>query len=136
MAHDNYSLSTWRKESEIDLSKSELAGRAFGEIIGYALHNNKHLEIKYNGGSTPQSKRIIRPIRAYHKANEIYLDAFCLSRKAKRVFRIDKIMHAKLIDNELVDIPRTRTQTDSDVDTWLIWLIIAAITISYFLFRR
>lgn len=61
-------------------------------IIDEAIKNNKILDVKYEGGSIPDVKRPIRPIRIFktYKGNTI-LEATCLIEDAPRRFIMDKL---------------------------------------------
>lgn len=61
-------------------------------IIDEAIKNNKILDVKYAGGSIPDVKRPIRPIRIF-KTNkgETILEATCLIEDLPRRFTMDKL---------------------------------------------
>lgn len=72
------------------------------DIIRQAVRENKCLEIVYLKSSDEKSSRIIRP---YSVGKKTYLDkpfigveAYCLSRKENRVFRVDRILEMMAVE--------------------------------------
>ena len=60
----------------------------------------------YSYGSDRRSRRVVEPRRFYADRGNWYLDGYCRSAEAQRVFRVDRIRAAELLD-EHVEVPAT-----------------------------
>ncbi len=72
-------------------------------IIKQAIEKGASMEILYLKSSDEKTRRVIRP---YDVGKKMYLnkpftgvEAYCMKRKEDRVFRVDRILEMKLIDN-------------------------------------
>jgi len=77
-------------------------------IIKQAIKRKLLLEILYLKASDEKTRRVIKP---YSVGQKIYLDrpfigieAYCMKRKEDRVFRVDRILEMKLIENTKIRI--------------------------------
>lgn len=78
--------------------KRRVAPKCF-ERVGSALVKRKRLLIDYYTRSRNQrGEREVSPLRLVHWRNNWYLDAWCHSSEALRMFALDAIEHAELLD--------------------------------------
>jgi predicted DNA-binding transcriptional regulator YafY len=59
-----------------------------------AIKDGKSVEIKY-GGSTGPTSRKVYPERLFRRGQHIYVEAFCLTRRQDRIFRLDRIKYLR-----------------------------------------
>lgn len=65
-----------------------------------AAHDQRALEIDYFSASRDaQSTRIVDPIRVVLVGDQSYLEAWCREAEAVRLFRFDRILHARVLDD-------------------------------------
>jgi predicted DNA-binding transcriptional regulator YafY len=73
------------------------------KTIRQAIKEEFCLEILYLKASDEKSRRIIRPFnvgaKAYLNKPFIGVEAFCLERKERRIFRVDRILEMKVVEN-------------------------------------
>jgi hypothetical protein len=66
-------------------------------VIRRSIRRRRPVEITYDtGGHGSWTRRTVRPIELEQRGNTLYLRAFCASRRAERVFRVDRIGTAAL----------------------------------------
>lgn len=68
------------------------------------LQRNKMRIIYRSRSSDETSKRVISPQRLTHYRDNWYLDAWCHRRDALRIFSLDRIREAKVLDEAALDI--------------------------------
>ncbi|MEI7445019.1 MAG: WYL domain-containing protein [Burkholderiales bacterium] len=77
----------------------------FFERVGSALVGRQRLEIAYHSrGRDERGRREVSPQRLVHWRNAWYLDAFCHRAEALRVFALDAIEEARLLDRKALDV--------------------------------
>jgi predicted DNA-binding transcriptional regulator YafY len=75
------------------------------EVIGGALVKRRRIEIAYYTRSrNAHSVREVSPQRLMHYRNAWYLDAWCHVSESLRVFAMDAIEHARLVDRRARDV--------------------------------
>lgn len=73
------------------------------ELINWAYHNEKKIEIKYVKFDGTASKRVIKPLTPIYKDSfngakeDYYIKAFCYLRNEERIFKISRIESVKKI---------------------------------------
>lgn len=70
------------------------------EILAQASAEDKKVFIHYRKGSGELSERVIGAIIKSEKYGEGYIDAFCYKENDLRTFRIDRILDARIIDEQ------------------------------------
>lgn len=83
-------LAAWRTSPKEPVSRACVCSEK-GRILQESIEQRGDLFIRYNGGSSPGSKRTVRPERLFSKWGEDYLDAYCLTRKESRCFKLDRL---------------------------------------------
>jgi predicted DNA-binding transcriptional regulator YafY len=75
------------------------------EVIGSALVTRRRVEVAYfTRGRNARSVRELSPQRLVHYRNAWYLDAWCHRTDALRVFSLDAIEQARLLDRRARDV--------------------------------
>ena len=65
-----------------------------------ALAQGRGLRIRYGSGTDDTvSERVVIPVKVYATDSIGYLDAWCTSATARRTFRLDRIMAARVVDS-------------------------------------
>lgn len=80
----------------------------------------KHiLEMEYRKADGSSSKRKLEPIGCYHQYNHWYLIAYCQLKKDYRIFKTNRIVHLKVLDQHF-DTQHISLQTyiDQQDETW------------------
>ena len=80
------------------------------ELVHEALQSKTKLGFQYLSGSQAVSNRATSPIRVFSVDDHQYLDAFCDNAEARRLFRLDRINEAYLI-NEPARLPDQTTES-------------------------
>ena len=81
------------------------------EIIAQASVEGKRVQIHYRKGNGELSERVIGDIVSSDEFGEGYINAFCHMQNDRRTFRIDRIIDARIIDDNdfiptrLIDAP-------------------------------
>lgn len=70
------------------------------KILAQASAENKKVFIHYKKGNGDISERIIGSILPSEEYGEGYIEAFCYKQNDKRTFRIDRILNARIIDEQ------------------------------------
>ena len=70
------------------------------EILAQASAEDKKVFIHYRKGSGELSERVIGGIIPSSEYGEGYIEAFCYKQNDKRTFRIDRILDARIIDEQ------------------------------------
>jgi predicted DNA-binding transcriptional regulator YafY len=77
----------------------------FFELIGSALVGRQRLDLTYHSrGRDEHGRREVSPQRLVHWRNAWYLDAFCHRAEALRVFALDAVDEARLLDRRALDV--------------------------------
>lgn len=79
------------------------------EVVGSALVKRRRLEVAYFTRSrNARSRRELSPQRLVHYRNAWYLDAWCHRTESLRVFAMDAIEEARLVDRHALDVSMAR----------------------------
>ena len=70
------------------------------EILAQASTEDKKVFIHYRKGNGELSERVIGGIIPSEEYGEGYIEAFCYKQNDKRTFRIDRILDARIIDEQ------------------------------------
>jgi very-short-patch-repair endonuclease len=83
-------LDDWRKASRRLASDSD---DTLCRELKSAIREDRWLEFVYMGGTTPGNKRRVKPLELFKVDGytEVYLRAYCSTRKEERIFRLDRI---------------------------------------------
>lgn len=90
-----------------------------------AAESRRRIRIDYYSlGRDGRSVRVVQPWRVYHEAGWWYLDGWCETVQARRLFRVDRISEAELLDGTFdpPDDPEPRRRYQPDPDDPLIVL--------------
>lgn len=83
------------------------------EVIGSALVKRRRLEITYYTRTRDaRSTREVSPQRLVHYRNAWYLDAWCHRSDALRVFALDAVEEARLVDRRARDVAPTEVERE------------------------
>ncbi len=84
---------------EVDFSPwyQEIDGAQFDRLKSGIL-NKKKVEFEYISQSNQLEKRVCNPLKLVFKSQTWYLQAFCLTKKAFRIFKISRMQSLKIID--------------------------------------
>lgn len=75
------------------------------EIVATALLSRRQLHIVYlSRGTGEESERDVSPQRLVHYRDNWYLDAWCHAKRGLRIFSVDTIQFAKLLDKKARDV--------------------------------
>ena len=74
------------------------------ELVHQSLQSNTKLGFQYLSGSQAVSNRVTSPIRVFSVDDHQYLDAYCDNAEGRRLFRLDRINEAYVI-NEPAKLP-------------------------------
>lgn len=66
--------------------------------ISNALAVRRRLELRYVSSSDVQTQRVVDPLRLVSDDAGTYLLAWCLAADAERLFRLDRVLDARLLD--------------------------------------
>lgn len=70
------------------------------ELLAQASTEDKKVFIHYRKGNGELSERVIGGIIPSEEYGEGYIEAFCYKQNDKRTFRIDRILDAKIVDEQ------------------------------------
>ncbi len=68
------------------------------QLVDQSLRNRKKLGFQYLSGSQAVTDRLTSPVRVFSVDDYQYLEAYCESAEARRLFRLDRINKAYLVD--------------------------------------
>jgi predicted DNA-binding transcriptional regulator YafY len=90
MSLDDEWLQQWRDADRITVQASR---DPLAKLLLEACRTGDGVDIIYFGGSTPGASRVICPRRLFRVKGygSIYVEAYCRTREADRIFRLDKI---------------------------------------------
>lgn len=75
------------------------------DILKTAVIQCKEIEIVYENTNSERSTRIIQPLKISYKSKEWYLKAFCKEKQDFRIFKLNRILGLKLLENTFVPRP-------------------------------
>ncbi len=94
-----------RERVRIIAAQNRPVAPRFFERVGSALVGRRRLELAYHSrGRDERGRREVSPQRLVHWRNAWYLDAFCHRVEALRVFALDAIEDARLLDRKALDV--------------------------------
>ncbi len=70
------------------------------DLLKLAVIHCRKVKIHYAGSGGTVSQRILEPYKLVYKANAWYLYGFCTERQDMRLFRINRILDLKILDQE------------------------------------
>ncbi len=70
------------------------------DLLKLAVIHCRKVKIHYAGSGGTVSQRIVEPYKLVYKANAWYLYGFCTERQDMRLFRINRILDLKILDQE------------------------------------
>jgi len=74
-------------------------GRHF-QVVADALLQGRRLWLEYHGRAKDVvSRRVVSPQRLVHYRDNWYLDAWCHEREALRVFSVDRVLEARMLED-------------------------------------
>lgn len=90
MNSNDESLQQWREADQVRVQTSR---DPLAKLLLEACRTGDRVDIIYFGGSTPGASRVICPRRLFRVKGygSIYVEAYCRTREADRIFRLDKI---------------------------------------------
>lgn len=75
------------------------------DILKTAIIQCKEIKIVYENTNSERSTRIIQPLKISYKSKEWYLKAFCKEKQDFRIFKLNRILGLKLLENTFVPRP-------------------------------
>lgn len=75
------------------------------ELLKTAVIQCKEIKIVYENTNSERSTRIIQPLKICYKSKEWYLKAFCRKKMDFRIFKLNRILEWKLLENTFVPRP-------------------------------
>lgn len=72
------------------------------DILKTAVIQCKEMKIVYENTNSERSTRIIQPLKISYKSKEWYLKAFCKEKQDFRIFKLNRILELKLLENTFV----------------------------------
>lgn len=75
------------------------------DILKTAVIQCKEIKIVYENTNSERSTRIIQPLKISYKSKEWYLKAFCKEKQDFRIFKLNRILGLKLLENTFVPRP-------------------------------
>ena len=75
------------------------------DILKTAVIQCKEIKIVYENTNSERSTRIIQPLKISYKSKEWYLKAFCKEKQDFRIFKLNRILELKLLENTFVPRP-------------------------------
>lgn len=81
-----------------------------------AIENHRVTRLKYiSGGRDALTDRVIWPVRLKEQTGRIYLQAWCTSANAPRVFRMDRVRSLTVLDEHFADDAAELAQVPTDL---------------------
>lgn len=75
------------------------------DILKTAVIQCKEIKIVYENTNSERSTRIIQPLKISYKSKEWYLKAFCKEKQDFRIFKLNRVLELKLLENTFVPRP-------------------------------
>lgn len=85
---------------EMDFSRwgSQTADTEKFETLKTAVISHNRVEILYAGAGQEKMKRTVEPFKLLYKSNAWYLKAWCTEKEALRLFKLNRILEWKLLE--------------------------------------
>ncbi len=99
---------------EIDFSrwgKSTYDNSKF-EMLKTAIIGHREIRIVYESAGSGRSERTIQPLKLSYKSKEWYLKAFCLEKQDFRIFKLNRILDLKVLEQIFVPRPYPKPEND------------------------
>lgn len=80
---------------------------AVNAAVGAALQSGRRLRLRYVTSADVVGEREVDPIRLVTGERRTYLVAWCWRARAERLFRMDRVLSAEVLDVPVVDHPRS-----------------------------
>ncbi len=86
---------------EVDLTRwgASTSDREKFTLLRQALLERRALQCDYSGGDGQTRQREMYPLKLLYKGKAWYLQAFCLSRQAQRLFKVNRMQNLSLLDD-------------------------------------
>lgn len=97
---------------EVDFSRwgSKTQDNAKFEQLKNATINHKVATIVYVSSYFKKSKRNIHPLKLYYKSKEWYVKAYCTEKNDFRLFKINRIIHCEILDEDFIPVEFPESQ--------------------------
>ena len=67
-------------------------------VIDQSITQRTKIEFEYHSGRDQVTHRVVSPVKVFAVDDHLYLDAYCDSAEARRLFRFDRIVRPVLLD--------------------------------------
>lgn len=120
---DKLTAATGEAATAVDVRLAAEGAPQILTAIGTALHSARRLRLRYVNAADVAGEREVDPIRLVSGDAHTYLVAWCWRAGAERLFRVDRVLAAEVLDVPVADHPRTghddvfRPAEDSEVVT-------------------
>lgn len=97
---------------EVDFSRwgSKTQDNAKFEQLKNATINHKVATIVYVSSYFKKTKRNIHPLKLYYKSKEWYVKAYCTEKNDFRLFKINRIIHCEILDEDFIPVEFPESQ--------------------------
>ena len=91
---------------EVDFSRwgSKTQDNAKFEQLKNAAINHKVATIVYVSSYFKKTRRNIHPLKLYYKSKEWYVKAYCTEKNDFRLFKINRIIHCEILDEDFIPV--------------------------------
>jgi len=91
---------------EVDFSRwgSKTQDNAKFEQLKNATINHKVATIVYVSSYFKKTRRNIHPLKLYYKSKEWYVKAYCTEKNDFRLFKINRIIHCEILDEDFIPV--------------------------------
>lgn len=91
---------------EVDFSRwgSKTQDNAKFEQLKNAAINHKVATIVYVSSYFKKTRRNIHPLKLYYKSKEWYIKAYCTEKNDFRLFKINRIIHCEILDEDFIPV--------------------------------
>ena len=115
LAQDSYSVDEIRRRIHLaPLGQRHTADKLF-QVVSHGLLSRKRIFIRHFGRQEAEvTEREVSPQRLTYYRDNWYLDAFCHLRDDLRVFGLDAVEDAKLLDKPAVSLDETALKQELD----------------------
>ena len=97
---------------EVDFSRwgSKTQDNAKFEQLKNATINHKVATIVYVSSYFKKTRRNIHPLKLYYKSKEWYVKAYCTEKNDFRLFKINRIIHCEILDEDFIPVEFPESQ--------------------------
>lgn len=84
----------------VDFSRwgNETRDKQYFDLLKTAVLKKRCVKLHYASMRAPFSERIVQPMKLLYKSRAWYLHAYCMERRAYRLFRLSRILDCELLD--------------------------------------